>query len=214
MVTITPAALIAFAVFIASTSVYGNSACKIAPCKCSFSNIEIISKYIDERINAIVSGTVAELTATTEEEFNATVDERIAMAINTTVSAISSELAMWTPVAKTPIGPENVSLENATTYNFQIPNVIPLTAEEFMVYASVICGTASLRRSGDIIFYVLHNGLRLEKFLYMHGYDQRAFNTNSDNMWFPMPTDRLMHLGIGVAMPGNCFAQLFTIGYR
>ena len=139
MVAITPAAMIAFAVFIASTSVHGNSTCKIAPCKCSFSNIEILSKYINERINATVAAIVAEVTATldalsvtvddkiatvitiisavnatvderisavntTVSVHNATVDERIiAMAINTTVSAISSELAIWTPVAKTPI---------------------------------------------------------------------------------------------------------------
>ena len=145
---------------------------------------------------------------------NATVDDRIATAINTTVSAISSESAMWTPVAKTPIGPEGVSLENATTYNFQIPNVIPLTARELLVYASVKCGTAHLRRFGDIILYVMRNGLRFEKLLYMHGHEQAAFNTNSDNMWFPVPADRLMHLEITVAVPGNCLALLSTIGYR
>ena len=64
---------------------------------------------------------------------------------------------MWTPVAKTPIGPEGLSLGNATTYNFQIPDVIPLTARELLVCASVKCGTARL---GDIIFYVMHNGLQ------------------------------------------------------
>ena len=100
----------------------------------------------------MVSATVAELTAATEEQFNAIVDERIAMAMNTTVSAVKSELAMWIPVAKTPISPEKVSLENVTTYNYQIPDVIPLTAKEFMVYASVICGIAHLRTFGGIIF--------------------------------------------------------------
>ena len=156
---------------------------------------------------------MAKLPATTEVRINATVDDRIATAINTTVSAISSESAMWTPVAKTPIGPEGVSLENATTYNFQIPDVIPLTARELLVYASVKCGTAQL---GDIIFlnHVMRNGLRFEKFLYMHGHEQAAFNTNSDNMWFPVPADRLMHLEITVAVPGNCLALLSTIGYR
>ena len=50
------------------------------------------------------------------------VDKRIAMAINTTVSAINSESAMWTPVVKTPINPGGVTLRlrNATTYNYQI----------------------------------------------------------------------------------------------
>ena len=139
---------------------------------------------------------IAELTATTEDRLN----------------AIRSESAMWTPVAKTNIGIH--SLENATTYEFQIPNVIPPTAREFMVYATVKCGYANLQGVSDIIFYVRHNGLRFEKFLYMHGYSQHAYNTNSDNMWFPMPADRLVHLEITVAIPGNCKAQLSTIGYR
>ena len=220
MATITTVTIIAvpfFAVFIAV--VHGEGTCEIVPCKCSFSNIEALSKYIDERINATVASRMAELTAITEDRINTTVDDRIATAINTTVNAIcSSESVMWTPVAKTPIiGPEaslRLSLENATTYNFQIPDVIPLTARELLVYASVKCGTATLRRFGDIVFYVMHNGLRFENLLYMHGYEQAAFNTNSDNMWFPMPADRLIHLEITVAIPGNCLTLLSAIGYR
>ena len=209
--TMAATTMILFAVFIAI--VHGDSTCKIAPCKCSFSNVEILSKYIDERINATVASRVAELTAATEDRFNATIDERIATAINTTVSAISSESAMWTPVAKTAISPGGLTLENATTFTFQIPDIIPLAAREFMVYAVVKCGTAH-QRTGDIIFYVMHHGLRFEKFLYMHSYNQAAWNTNSDNMWFPMPADRLLHVEITVAITGNCSTLFFTTGYR
>ena len=205
--------MILFAVFIAI--VHGDSTCKIAPCKCSFSNVEILSKYIDERINATVAARVAELTAATEDRFNTTIDERIATAINTSISAISSESATWTPVAKTPISPaEGLTLENATTFNFQIPDIIPLAAREFMVYAIVKCGTSPFQRTGDIIFYVMNNGLRFEKFLYMRSYNQNAWNTNSDNMWFPMPADRLLHVEITVAFPGDCRTLFSTTGYR
>ena len=176
-----------FAVFI--VVVHGDGTWTVSPCNNSFSNIDALRKYIDKRINP-------------------TVDERIA-------TAISSHSAMWTPVAKTVVGPaDGVSLDRATTYDFQIPDVIPLTASELLVYASVKCGTANLRTFGDIIFYVMHNGLRFEKRLYMTGYDQMAVNTNSDNMWFPMPADRFMHLEITFANPGNCLALLSTIGYR
>jgi hypothetical protein len=65
--------------------------------ECTLSNIEILSKFIDERINATVSTMVAEFTATLEESIaasvnatlnalNATVDEKIAT-IGTTVGA-------------------------------------------------------------------------------------------------------------------------------
>ena len=36
-------------------------------------------------------------------------------------------------MAKTPISQEVISLEDATTYSFQIPDIIPLTDREFMV---------------------------------------------------------------------------------
>ena len=150
MAVIFPVAMTFFAVFIAG--VQGDT-CKISPCECSFSNIEILSNYIDARISDTVGTIVEEFTETIEEKFNATVDERIATAIDTAVSAISSESAMWTPVAKTPIGPDRVSLENATTYHYQIPDVIPVTANEFIVYASVICGT--VRAADSVISYCM-----------------------------------------------------------
>ena len=199
--------MILFAVFIAI--VYGDSTCKIAPCKCSFSNVEILSKYIDERINATVASRVAELTAATEDRFNATIDERF-------ITTISTESATWTPVVKTHIG--NFSLQNATTYNFQIPDIIPFAAREFMVYGIVKCGRSdplTNKSKGQIIFYVIHNGLRFDKFLFMESnYNRNAWTTNSDNMWFPMPADRLLHVEITVDNPGNCSTLFFTTGYR
>jgi hypothetical protein len=190
-------ALTLLAVFIAS--VHGDGTCKIADCKCSFSSIEILTKYIDERIVA------------------ATIDKAIAKAMNTTINAVSSESAMWTPVDKTIIGPGRITLEDGTTYSFQIPSVIPLTAREFMVYAIVKCGWVPLERSSiesEVIFYVMHNGLRFEKFLYMYSLEQGAWNTNSDNMWFPMPADRLIHIEITVSISSRCPVLFYVIGYR
>ena len=59
--------------------------------ECTLSNIEILSQFIDERINATVSTLVAEFTATIEESiaasvnatlnaFSATVDDKISIA--------------------------------------------------------------------------------------------------------------------------------------
>ena len=59
--------------------------------ECTLSNIEILSQFIDERINATVSTLVAEFTATLEESiaasvnatlnaFSATVDDKISIA--------------------------------------------------------------------------------------------------------------------------------------
>jgi hypothetical protein len=58
-------ALTFLAVFIAS--VHGDSTCKIAHCKCSFSSIEILRKYIDERI---VAATIDKVIAIAMDEYN------------------------------------------------------------------------------------------------------------------------------------------------
>ena len=107
-----------------------------------------------------------------------------------------------------------ISFNNPATYQFFIPDVVPDTAREFLLYASVICGGTVRDLSADIIFYVENGSTRYEKFLHMYGWDQLAYNTNSDNMWFPMPSNRLVHMELPIAFPGSCWAQLFTIGYR
>ena len=129
-----------------------------------------------------------------------------------TESRSSIDVATWTPVNKTLIG--SPSLDTVTVFHYPIPDVIPNTAREFLLYASIYCGTSVSGSLDDIALYVIHNGMRLEKFLFMISYHQNAVNTNSDNMWFPLPADRLVHLEIPAAFPQNCAARLYTIGYR
>ena len=121
-------------------------------------------------------------------------------------------IATWTPVNLTSIG--SLSLGTASTFHFQIPDIIPHTASEFLLYAYFACGTAGIQKENDIIFYVEDGGVRFEKFLYLRSFNQVAWNTNSDNMWFPMPADRQIHVNVQAAIPRNCYARLYTIGYR
>ena len=83
-----------------------------------------------------------------------------------------------------------------------------------MLYSVVERGDAGVQRAGDVIFYVMRNGLRFEKFLYMHSYPQYAWNTNSDNMWLPMPADRLLHVEVTITFSDNCLALFTTTGYH
>jgi hypothetical protein len=48
----------------------------------------------------------------------------------------------------------------------------------------------------------------------MQSYYQNAIDTNSDNMWFPMPADRQIHLEIVPIAFRSCFSHLWVIGYR
>ena len=108
----------------------------------------------------------------------------------------------------------SLNLDTASTFHFQIPDIIPRTASEFLLYAYFACGTAGTQRENDIMIYVEHGGVRLEKFLYLRSYNQAAWNTNSDNMWFPVPADRQVHVSVQTTIPRYCYVRLYMIGYR
>ena len=67
----------------------------------------------------------------------------------------------------------------------------------------------------DIPYYVVENGIRYEYFLRTYAYTHDAVNTNSENMWFPMPSDRKVYVEVPIAFPpGNCLTRVSVIGYR
>ena len=95
MTKVIPVAVAIFAAFIiVITNVPSDAS------ECTLSNIESLSQFIDERINATVTAIVAKLTATLEESIAAsvnatlnalsiTVDDKIAT-MNTTVNAVNT----------------------------------------------------------------------------------------------------------------------------
>ena len=90
MANVIPIAVAIFTVFVVA-SVPSDAS------ECTLNNIEVLSQFIDERINATVAAIIAEVTATLEESIiaasvnatfdalNATVDDRISAAVNATV---------------------------------------------------------------------------------------------------------------------------------
>ena len=77
------------------------------------------------------------------------------------------------------------------------------------------CGTAN---RGTIlhlkVFTQDGSNKRFEKYLYMHTWNQVAINTNSDNMWFPMPINRRIYMTVDMDAGPNCGAHLYAIGYN
>ena len=107
MAALTPIATFFFAVFI--TSARGDGTCKITPCNCSFSNIDVLRNYVEETVNAAVTAVrtevnnkISALSATVDEgiaavsALNTTVDERIhrrISAVSATVGALNVSVA-------------------------------------------------------------------------------------------------------------------------
>ena len=119
---------------------------------------------------------------------------------------------MWTPVSRTNIGSSN--LQTAGTFSFPIPSVIPSNASEVLIYAAVQSGGSNRGPFHDITVFTQIGDTRYEKYLLLYSWTQDAINTKSDNMWLPMPEDRLVYIIVPAPHGANASAQVVAIGYR
>ena len=102
----------------------------------------------------------------------------------------------------------------AGTYQHSIPSAIPDAAREVLLYATVFCGLTTPHISTDIAIYTVVGNEQFEMYLRMHGWNQLAINTNSDNMWLPMPSNRLVYVQVPSTYSGVCGFRLSATGYR
>ncbi len=126
---------------------------------------------------------------------------------------LSTGCNTWTSVPLTEIG--STDLRHPNTFSFVVPEVIPSTAKNVLIYAAAHCGSAIKGSKTHLkIFTDEGRDQRYEKYLYMHSWTQTAINTNSDNMWFPMPTNRRIYMTVDKDHGAHCGAYLHTIGYN
>ena len=118
----------------------------------------------------------------------------------------------WTSVTKSLIGESD--LTHAGTLSYTIPSVIPSNAREVLVHARVHSGWSNRGPHQDIKFFTQVGTSKFEKYLYLASWDQFATNTNSDNMWFPMPPNRRVYLNVPAAHGANAGSRIYAIGYR
>ena len=116
----------------------------------------------------------------------------------------------WTSVPETSIG--SSSLQHAATVSFTIPKVIPNSAKEILVHA----GVYTKNSYGGSNYYTIKvftqiKSSRYEKYVLIYS---GGVNTNSDNMWFPMPPNRRVYITIPTPLGPNSGAKLYAIGYR
>ncbi len=103
MATIVPVAATFFTVFIIASDAS----------KCTHSNIEILSHFIDARINATVNARVT--AALLEKKFDTAVDERVAAIVNTTVSALTTSVDEQITEVSTTVNAINVEAARFTS---------------------------------------------------------------------------------------------------
>jgi len=119
----------------------------------------------------------------------------------------------WTSVPLTKIGTSD--LQSGGTIHYQIPDVIPDAAKEVFIHVAAFQGNTYLDRElNDFLKIYTVNGYNTyEQYLYLYGYPQDAVNTNSDNMWFPMSSNRSIYLEVPVVNGPHCWVGLYAIGY-
>jgi hypothetical protein len=101
----------------------------------------------------------------------------------------------------------------AKTYSFSIPKVIPSSAKEVLIYARMWSVHCPKHADFDIKIYTREGHQRFEKYMFVVQWTKDA-HTSTDNMWFPMPSDRRLYVNIPYRR-SNCGALwLSAIGYR
>lgn len=126
---------------------------------------------------------------------------------------------LWTP---TLVNLEHIHvgshvLETAATRSYSIPGIVPDTSREVLFTASASCRLDGGPVNSFVQYYVEIDGVRYVKLLYLVKSEGQSLtegiNTNSDNIWLPMPPNRLVYIRTTVAFP-SCVAGIELIGYR
>ena len=125
-----------------------------------------------------------------------------------------SHAVNWTSVSRTQIAHSQVRQTGTLAYN--IPNVIPSSAKEVLMLASIAVGRSGPANNLHYIkIYTRQNSLQYEKYLTVYTWPNNAVSTNSDNLWFPMTTGRQVFIELPVAHTDvNSYFYLHAIGYR
>jgi hypothetical protein len=119
----------------------------------------------------------------------------------------------YIPIAKKHVGSFDLQ-KSAVSFNLP-SSTIPPGASEMLVYAGVFFGNCPGGNIQDIKISVNANGVSYDQFIFMRYYLQAAWNSNSDNMWFPVPSDGKINIQIPEVR--NCAHDglyVYLIGYR
>ena len=106
-------------------------------------------------------------------------------------------------------------LRDTGIHDYDIPSVIPSSAKEVLLLASAEIGKSEPQgQSHYIKIYTQQDSQTFEKYLFIKTYIQDAQSTNSDNLWFPMTSDRKVYVHVNFTHSGYLTFYLHAIGYR
>ena len=131
---------------------------------------------------------------------------------NNTTPAPCSCPVEWESITMTHLG--SINMQSTSTQSFVIPTTVPSTACEVLVYVYVRMGNSGNYLSHMKIYTESSPTRRFEKYLPIQTYPQSAVSTVSENMFFPMPSNRRIYVRLGRSHASWLAGDINVIGYR
>ena len=123
----------------------------------------------------------------------------------------------WTSITMTTIGYSNFqSSALPATSSYEIPDTVPDDAKEVLVYAYVHSANSNPATLSHFKIYTEEDDNKYEQYITLRSYYGTSFiNTNTDNLWFPMPSNRRVFMEIpSGGRHGGARGDIYVIGYR
>ena len=107
-------------------------------------------------------------------------------------------------------------MASTSEQSFIIPvSSIPTTAKEVLVYIYAIMGSSSDSISLMTIHTEISHTRKFKKYMPIKTYKQNAWSSVSENMWFPLTSNRRIYVSLSKATTGkNVHGYINVIGYR
>lgn len=99
------------------------------------------------------------------------------------------------------------------THSFEIPDIIPEEAKEVLLYAAFWSGNSNPTVYSHFKIYTEEGDQKYEKYISLWTFNNNFGNTNSDNLWFPLTSNRRVYLEATHTFNANSGGHIFVIGY-
>ena len=117
----------------------------------------------------------------------------------------------WESISLTRLG--TINMGSTSTQSYTIPSTVP-TAKEVLVYIYVYMGTSSSLFSTMEVHTEVNTTRKFVKYLPLRTWSQNAISSVSENMWFPLTSNRRLYVKLSVALTGSLYGFVNIIGYR
>ena len=108
----------------------------------------------------------------------------------------------------------SINMQSTNTQSFVIPEAVPSTAREVLVYVHVKKGGSEDTFCNMKIYTESSPTRRFEKYLPIQTFSQEAVSTVSENMFFPMTNNRQIYVHLTRSHRSWLAGQIHIIGYR